>query len=128
MKIIFILTMVTLVFFLSKDNKTELGGPSPQEKSHINSNSLLVPTENPKNIGATFIQPVDQVLENPTTEQLNAEIRNIETKLSTYSEFSFEQFTDVQLKEFNSLVQRKAVLLKKYIFRKYSTQYGRNLI
>ena len=51
--------------------------------------------------------------------QINAGIKKIETQLSVYSDLSYDQFSDSQLLDFNSLMQKKAVLLKTAIFRKH---------
>lgn len=55
------------------------------------------------------------------------EIQNLELQLARYSEFSYAQFSDAQLVEFNALVRKKAALLKELIFKKYAAQYGKSI-
>ncbi len=57
-----------------------------------------------------------------------ANIENIESELSRFSGLDFAQFSDVQLAQYNSLIMKKAELLKIRIFEKYFLKYGRGEI
>ena len=54
-----------------------------------------------------------------------SDIENIDSELSQFSKLDFVQFSDLQLAQYNSLLRKRAELLKDRIFKKYFSKYGR---
>ena len=116
---IFLLSVVGFAFYLQQDKKADVLVLRPQKQADVaeslHVNKIRTETDDVKyNI---------KNIETLTIGQLNEEIQKIELRLADFSDLSFENFTEKQLNEFNELVQKKAVYLKKYIFKKYSTMY-----
>lgn len=57
-----------------------------------------------------------------TLVELEAEITKTEDLLGRFSDYEYEQFSTVQLHEFNTLNQKKTALLKKLIFKKFAVK------
>lgn len=117
---IFLLSAVGVVFYLQHVKKADVSVSHQQKQADVKE-SLYVEKirTGPDNIKHNVIN-----IESMTAEQLNEEVRKIDLRLVDFSDLSFEQFTKKQLNEFNELVQKKAIYLKKYIFKKYSTTYA----
>lgn len=114
---IFLLSVVGFAFYLQQEKKADASVSRPQKQADVAESlhveKIRTETDN--------IKHNVKNIESMTAEQLNEEVRKIDLRLVDFSGLSFEQFTEKQLNEFNELVQKKAVYLKKYIFKKYST-------
>ena len=117
MKIFITITIIGIMFCLQNDKiKNELS---------LNRQESVAPTVIRETILASPEKKIDLLgVKNKndlTKEQLLLEIKRIELRLSVFADLSFEQFTKTELDEFNSLMQKKAIFLKKYIFKKYAS-------
>lgn len=115
---LFLLSVAGFIFYLQQDKNQSV---SLQKVQMRKTEPLQI---NETNAEINDFKNNIKNIESMTTEQLNEEIQKIELRLEDFSDLSYEKFTEQQLNEFNALVQKKAVYLKKYIFKKYSAAYA----